>query len=134
MGRKKKRIEKEVTYDRIGEPVNMEKCPECMEHPDCFSCIEGRCTALKESGGRGCVFYKPEQQAIQEVQQAYYRLKKRKRHDLIQKYFKTLTALGARDEEFDGGENIMAKLDEYAAEDFAAQLEAMTGGGEEGVN
>lgn len=134
MGRKKKRIEKEVTYDRIGEPVNMEKCPECMEHPDCFSCIEGRCTALKESGGRGCVFYKPEQQAIQEVQQAYYRLKKRKRHDLIQKYFKTLTALGARDEEFDAGESIMAELDRFAADDFTAKLEAEKGGGEEGEN
>lgn len=124
MGRKKKRIEKEVTYDRIGEPVNMEKCPECMEHPDCFSSIEGRCTALKESGGRGCVFYKPEQQAIQEVQQAYYRLKENKRYDLIQKYLKTLTALGATDSEFDAGEEIMAALDMYAVDDFVAQLEA----------
>ena len=61
-------------------------------------------------------------------------LKGKKRYDLIQKYIKTFTALGAKDEEFDADENIMAELDEYAAEDFAAQLEAEIGGGEEGVS
>lgn len=55
MGRKKK--EKVGTFDRIGEEVNLEKCPECLEHPDCFAWMEGRCTALNESGGQGCVFY-----------------------------------------------------------------------------
>ena len=54
MGRKKK--EKVGSFDRIGEEVNLEKCPECVEHPDCFAWMEGRCTALKESGGRGCAF------------------------------------------------------------------------------
>ena len=49
----------------------MDKCPECAEHPDCFACINGKCTALSENGGQGCVFYKPEQQALQEVQRAY---------------------------------------------------------------
>ena len=134
MGRKRKILFVDTTYDRIGEPVNMEKCPECAEHPDCFACIEGKCTALSESGGQGCVFYMPEQQAIQEVQRGYQVLKENRRFDLIAKYRKALTALGATAQEFDAGESIMAELDEYAAEDYAAQLEAMAGGGEEGVN
>ena len=53
----------------------MDKCPECAEHPDCFACIGGKCTALSECGGQGCVFYKPEHQALQEVQRAYQVLK-----------------------------------------------------------
>lgn len=134
MGRKKTRYFENITYDRIGEPVNMDKCPECVEHPDCFACIDGKCTALSESGGQGCVFYKPEQQALQEVQRAYQVLKENKRFDLIEKYRKALTALGATVQEFDAGESIMAELDEYTAEDYAAQQEAMAEGGEEGEN
>ena len=128
MGRKKTRFFENITYDRIGEPVNMDKCPECAEHPDCFACIDGKCTALNESGGQGCVFYKPEQQALQEVQRAYQVLKENKRYDLIFKYMKALTALGATAQEFDAGESIMAELDEYTAEDFASQLETMAEG------
>ena len=134
MGRKRKNFIEDITYDRIGEPVNMDKCPECAEHPDCFACIDGKCTALNESCGQGCVFYKPEQQAIQEALRAYQMLKGKKRYDLIQKYIKAFTALGATAQEFDAGESIMDELDEYAAEDLAAQLEAMAEGGEEGVN
>ena len=70
----------------------------------------------------------------QEVQRAYQVLKENKRFDLIAKYMKALDALGATAQEFDAGESLMAELDEFAAEDFAAQLEAMAGGGEEGVN
>ena len=106
----------------------MDKCPECAEHPDCFACIDGKCTALNESGGQGCVFYKPEQQAFQEVQRAYQVLKENKRFDLIAKYMKALDALGATEQEFDAGESIMDELDEYAVEDYAAQLEDMTEG------
>lgn len=112
----------------------MDKCPECAEHPDCFACIDGKCTALNESCGQGCVFYKPEQHALQEMQRGYQVLKENKRFDLIAKYMKALTALGATAQEYDAGESIMDELDEYAAEDLAAQLEAMAEGGEEGVN
>ena len=66
--------------------------------------------------------------------QGYYYFKENKRFDLIAKYMKALTALGATAQEFDAGESIMEELDEFAAEDFAAQLEAMAEGGEEGVN
>ena len=129
MGRKRKNFFENVTFDRIGEPVNLEKCPECAEHSDCFACIGGKCTALSENGGQGCVFYKPEHQALQEVRRAYQVLKENKRYDLIAKYLKALTALGATAQEFDAGEGIMADLNEYAAEDLAAQLEAMAEGG-----
>ena len=129
MGRKRKNFNEDTIYDRIGEPVNLDKCPECAEHPDCFACIGGKCTALSESGGQGCVFYKPEHQALQEVRRAYQVLKENKRYDLIAKYLKALTALGATAQEFDAGEGIMADLNEYAAEDLAAQLEAMAEGG-----
>ena len=78
--------------------------------------------------------FKPEQQALQEVQRGYQVLKESRRFDLIAKYRKALTALGATAQEFDAGESIMAELDEYTAEDYAAQLEAMAGGGKEGVN
>ena len=54
MGRKKK--EKVGSFDRIGEEVNLEKCPECVEHSDCFAWMEGRCTALKEAEV-GAVFF-----------------------------------------------------------------------------
>jgi hypothetical protein len=54
MGRKKK--EKVGSFDRIGEEVNLEKCPECVEHPDCFAWMDGRCTALKEREV-GAVFF-----------------------------------------------------------------------------
>ena len=129
MGRKRTRFFEDITYDRIGEPVNMEKCPECAEHPDCFACINGKCTALSESGGQGCVFYKPEQQALQEVQRAYRVLKDNKRFDLIAKYMKALTALGATAQDFDAGESIMDELNKFAAEDLAERLDDMAEGG-----
>ena len=97
MGRKKK--EKVGSFDRIGEEVNLEKCPECVEHPDCFAWMEGRCTALKESGGRGCVFYCPAEKAIAEARVCFRKLMEQHRTDLIQKYFKSLSALGLLDEE-----------------------------------
>ena len=95
MGRKKK--EKVGSFDRIGEEVNLEKCPECVEHPGCFAWMEGRCTALKESGGRGCVFYCPAEIAIAEARVCFRKLMEQHRTDLIQKYFKALSALGLLD-------------------------------------
>ncbi len=92
MGRKRIREIKQL--DKIGEPVDLEKCPECNGFPDCFSYMEGKCTALNESGDKDCVFYCPEQKAITESKMAYQKLKDSERVDLIGKYFKTLTALG----------------------------------------
>ena len=56
-------------------------------------------------------------------------LKENKRYDLIAKYMKALIALGATAQEFDAGESIMDELDKFAAEDLAAQLDALARGG-----
>ena len=120
MGRKKK--VKIGPVDRIGEPLNLEKCPECVEHPDCFSCIEGRCTALNECRGQGCVFYKPYEIAVKQIHDTYQKLKGEKRYDLIAKYRKTLIALGVEDAEFADGFSIMEELDAFATANYEAQL------------
>lgn len=130
MGRKKK--EKVGSFDRIGEEVNLEKCPECVEHPDCFAWMEGRCTALKESGGRGCVFYCPAEKAIAEARVCFRKLMEQHRTDLIQKYFKSLSALGLLDEEIDAVCRAVDQLSEQTI-DLAgdAQCDA---DGEEGTD
>ena len=72
-----------------------------VKDPDCFAWMDGRCTALKESGGRGCVLYCPAEKAIAEVRVCFRKLMEQHRTDLIQKYFKSLSALGLLDEEID---------------------------------
>ena len=134
MGRKKK--EKVGSFDRIGEEVNLEKCPECVEHPDCFAWMDGRCTALKESGGRGCVFYCSAEKAIAEARVCFRKLMEQHRTDLIQKYFKSLSALGLLDEEIDAVCRAVDQLSDQMPEqsvDLAgdAQCDA---GGEEGTD
>ena len=97
MGRMRKI--KTGTYDRIGEKVNLDKCPQCGWYSDCFACMDGYCTALSEVMGDRCSFYKSYDDAKAEVIQSYQRLKAAQRYDLIQKYIKQLTALGALDGE-----------------------------------
>ena len=109
MGRK--RIKAEKPKDRIGESVNLKKCPKCSAYPDCFSNIHGKCTALN-SADEGCVFYCPEQKAITEAKMAYHKLKEKRRFDLIRKYIKTFTALGVFDDEI--GEREMRSEDQDA--------------------
>ena len=121
MGRKKK--EKVGLFDRIGEEVNLEKCPECLDHPDCFSCLEGRCTALSESGGRSCVFYKRADKGIKECKEAYQRLKDAGRYDLIQKYIKAFTAFGFLDEEIEEELRSVKDLDLFRDSDFESLMD-----------
>lgn len=97
MGRK--RIKAEGSKDRIGETVDLAKCPSCEEHPDCFACMEGKCTALIISGGQDCAFYKPAEVELVQCKESYRRLKESERTDLISKYIKPLTALGVLDDE-----------------------------------
>ena len=119
MGRKKK--EKVGNFDRIGEEVNLEKCPECPEHPDCFACLEGRCTALSESGGMSCVFYKPADKGIKECRDAYEKLKESGRYDLLQKYFKAFTALGFLDDEIEEEQRRVEMLRVCQDSDYKAE-------------
>ena len=125
MGRKRK--EKVGIFDRIGEEVNLEKCPECIEHPDCFSCLNGRCTALNVSGGQGCSFFKPAAEGVDDCRDVYQRLKKAGRFDLIGKYLKAYTAMGFLDDEIDLEEVTMKKLEDYRESDFKSIMMQVPG-------
>ena len=120
MGRRAKK--KTGTLDRIGEEVNLRKCPECAEHPDCFCWMEGRCTALNEGGGEECPFYKPAERAMEENRRSYRRLKGMGRFDLINEYIKPLTALGLLDEEIEEANAFADELEDFKESDYAEAL------------
>ena len=128
MGRKKKEASanvENIVKDRIGESVDLNKCPVCTAHTDCFGNIEGKCTALNCTvcGGQGCTFYKPSDVAQAEDKKAYKRLVENQRYDLIQKYGKQLSALGAMDDEIIN--EASSDLDAYAEADYQKQLAEM---------
>lgn len=125
MGRKRKEVV--GTMDILGESVNLEKCPECPEHTDCFSCLEGRCTALNESGGQGCVFYKSAAKGIEDCREMYQKLKQAGRYDLLRKYIKAYTAMGLIDDEIEAEEQKMKSLDDYRESDFRAIMTQIPG-------
>ncbi len=125
MGRKKK--ERIGTYDRIGEEVNLEKCPECLEHTDCFSCLDGRCTALNASGGQGCSFYKSAEKGIDDTGAAYQVLKKARRYDLIGKYIKAYEAMGLLDDEIEEEEQKAKRWEDYRKLDFSNLMSQVPG-------
>lgn len=120
MGRKRKGVG--GSFDRIGEPLNLEKCPACSVQTDCFACIDGKCTALNENGGQGCIFYKPYEEAVRQNTDAYRKLKSSKRFDLISKYSKAYVALGIEDDEFTEGAAISEELEAFEAADYTAQV------------
>ena len=107
----RKEIKEVKPLDVIGEPVDLDRCPDCHDYPDCFSCMDGKCTALKESGGRSCVFYCPRERAIEFTKDSYQRLKEQGRIDLIMKYIKVFSLLGALDEEISDFDRTADELD-----------------------
>ena len=120
------RLDKDMVRDRIGELVDLNKCPVCMAHADCFGNINGKCTALNDSGvcnGQGCVFYKNRDQALVENKAAFKKLVQTRRYDLINKYGKQLAALGAMDDEA-MNESIEGSCDfeAYAEADYQKQM------------
>ena len=125
MGRKRK--EKVGVYDRLGETVNLEKCPECPEHSDCFSYLDGKCTALNVCGGQGCVFYKPAGIAVEESRVGYKRLRGACRNDLIEKYVKAYVTMGFLDEEIEMEEQKSKKLEDYRESDFTKLMTQIPG-------
>ena len=125
MGRK--RIRDQKPKDRLGEDVNLEKCPECPEHPDCFSCLEGRCTALNAGGGQGCVFYKPAEKGLAEARTAYRKLKEKGRHDLVQRYVKAYTAMGFLDEEIEAADEKAREFEAFRQADFRSLMTQVPG-------
>ena len=123
------KVDKDMVRDRIGELVDLNKCPVCTAHTDCFGNINGKCTALNDSGvcnGQGCVFYKNRDQALSENKAAFKKLVQTRRYDLINKYGKQLAAIGAMDDEamnvsIDGIED----LEVFAEADYQEQMEEL---------
>ena len=125
MGRKRK--EKDGIFDRIGEEVNLEKCPECSEHPDCFCHLNGKCTALNASGGQGGVFYKPLEQALEESRMVYRKLKRIKRYDLIQRYIKVYMAMGILDDEIEAETEKIKEIEAFRHMDLQMLITQIPG-------
>lgn len=109
MGRRIQEIMNEVPRDRMSKFLELQGCPECGMYTDCFAWSEGRCTALKEAGGKDCVFYKPAKQVQEENQAIYEKLVKNKRYDLLEKYEFAYVNLGIEDPEFSDPEGIYAE-------------------------
>lgn len=124
MGRKRK--EKLGDFDRLGEAVNLEKCPECSEHTDCFSWMGGKCTALNVSGGQGCSFYKPAEECIRNCRAAYLKLKAAGRYDLIRKYIKAYEAMGFIDEDVEAAEQKASDFEAFRDSDYQEQMSLMS--------
>lgn len=124
--------DKNMVKDRIGESVDLNKCPVCTAHTDCFGNIEGKCTALNCTicGGHGCTFYKPLEVSMAEDKAAYKKLFENQRYDLIHKYGKQLSALGAMDDDV---EDEGIDFEAYAEADYQKQLAEM-GEDVDGVN
>ena len=125
MGRRKK--ERNGIYDRIGEEVNLEKCPVCREHTDCFAWLDGKCTALSVSGGQGCSFYKPADKGVEDCRNVYMRLKAAGRYDLIQKYIKFYTRMGFIDEEIEKAEQESREMEKWEDADFKSLMTQIPG-------
>lgn len=119
---KKKQTERTGPRDRIGESVDLDKCPVCPEHADCFACLEGKCTALKESGGTGCVFYKPTETVVRENKRIVTELRRKRRSDLIRDHAAALAAMGAFDDEIREAENTVAGLESFRIADYEKAL------------
>ena len=117
-----KKKTKVMLTDKLGEKVEAAVCPICIEHPDCFAWVEGRCTALNECGGENCVFYKSSDLVIAENKEHYKKLKESGRNDLIMKEKQTLIAFGVFDDEIYDADEVSSELEDYAKADFEEQL------------
>lgn len=117
-----KKKTKVMLTDKLGEKVEAAVCPICIEHPDCFAWVEGRCTALNECGGENCVFYKSSDLVIAENKEHYKKLKENGRNDLILKNKKSLVAFGVFDDEIYDADEVSGELEDYAKADFEEQL------------
>ncbi len=129
MGRRPKELGTDnpnMVIDRVGEKTDLSLCPACPIYgkmPDCFACINGHCTALKITDEtKPCSFYKSEEKNTADIQACYKRLKEEDRSDLINRYIKPLTALGALDEEINAAEQYGEEFDAFQESDYQEQL------------
>lgn len=122
----------EKLKDWAGENVDMESCPECTKHPDCFANVKGYCTALRKPDGRAskkkavdteCAFYKTEKKARESGIRAYRRLKENNRMDLIIQYADTLIHTGAMDDEIQEADLQAELLERFRETNFNEQMD-----------
>lgn len=130
--------EVKMVTDRVGEKVNLFSCAACLEHPDCFASIEGRCTALSYRAVDGhdntdCVFYKSREQAEAEARKTYQHLKEIGRYDLIADHIRQMSALGALDEEIDSAEQYGRGFEEFRESDYQNQLQKAIADGSDDI-
>ena len=127
MGRKPKEVNPNIVRDRVGEKTDLSLCPICpytVSQPDCFANIDGHCTALKKAeDSDACSFYKSEAQAMADAKRSYQRLKEMGRSDLINKYIKSLTALGLLDDDIETAEQYGEQFDRFREKNYQEQLE-----------
>ena len=112
--------------DRVGEMTDLNECPVCTVHPDCFAIIEGHCTALqKTDDSKPCPFYKNAEVNMAEAKECYQRLKDKGRSDLIRMYIKPLSAMGMLDAEIEAAERYGEEFDSFRENDYQEQLARM---------
>ena len=136
MGRRPKEPKEDnpnIVVDRVGEKTDLSLCPVCPVYgtqPDCFACIDGRCTALKETDEAGiCSFYRSTEDNMAVVRKCYRRLRDMGRSDLIDKYVKPLTALGLLDDEIEAAEQYGEEFDAFRESNYREQLDKAIDGG-----
>ena len=119
------KTERHIIIDPIGEEADAARLAECKAHPDCFSCVEGFCTALKPKyvGGK-CVFYKERSRGYAENKAVYDKLVADGRYDLLDAYGDALSCLGA----FDGELEEAGQMSEEMAAFRESSLQEILGG------
>lgn len=115
------------TTDKVGKVINLSSCPVCQvcgKRPDCFACINGRCTALRETvKTNSCPFYKSVERNKTELEASFNRLMSTGRIDLITKYMGTLAELGVFDDKLEDEKEWSKHFDDFRERDFRAQME-----------
>ena len=107
--------------DPAGRPVDLDECPDCSDHPDCFAWRVGKCMALN-TVEKPCSFYRNAEENRTEIQTCYELLVQRGRSDLIRKYKSSLIAFGVFDQEFQDAGDFASELAEYRKKDYQDQL------------
>ena len=112
--------------DRVGEMTDLNACPVCASHTDCFANIEGHCTALRKTDEvTECPFYKNAEENIAEAKRCYQRLKDKGRSDLISMYIKPLSAMGMLDDEIEAAAEYGEEFENFRESNYQEQLEKM---------
>lgn len=120
-----------MIIDPTGEMIDCTKLALCKAHLDCFSCVEGYCTAVqaKYIGGT-CPFYKNRDQCVAENRLAYERLKEHGRYDILDQYGETLAALGALDTEMETMDQMAKEMEAFRERDLKIREADATSGGQ----